>query len=298
MPLLPYLQLMRPANVVTAAADILLGAVAAYALAGHASAHRILPEEGGLGWLLLASCALYAGGVVLNDVFDAGIDREERPERPIPSGRIGVRRAALFGALLLLLGLVAAGMAGTRSGWIAVLTAAFILLYDAYAKQHAWFGPLTMGLCRGGNLLLGLSILPLSTAGLALAGLPVLYIFAITLISRGEVGGGNRRSLYLALAIYSLVVLIMLTLLLGSGHSILLGLPFILLFGRMIFPPLWRAVQEPSGPRIGQAVRSAVLALIVFDAALGAALAGWPAGLMIIVLLPFSLILGAFFAVT
>ena len=38
--------------------------------------------------------AIYAAGIVLNDVFDYEIDRVERPGRPLPSGRVsrGSRR--------------------------------------------------------------------------------------------------------------------------------------------------------------------------------------------------------------
>src|ERR1041385_8386665 len=85
----PYLQLMRPPNLVTANADVLAG----FAVAG-------LPRFDLLPWLLVATTCLYAGGVVLNDVFDARLDACERPERPIPSGRVAVRSAAVFGTVL------------------------------------------------------------------------------------------------------------------------------------------------------------------------------------------------------
>ncbi|NEP43227.1 MAG: UbiA family prenyltransferase, partial [Okeania sp. SIO2H7] len=71
-----YLQLMRPANIITAHADILVG----YAASGATDPYR-------LGWLLLATTGLYGDGVVFNDVFDAELDAIERPERPIPSDR-------------------------------------------------------------------------------------------------------------------------------------------------------------------------------------------------------------------
>src|SRR5215213_5958422 len=58
------LQLLRPANVATALADVLAG----FALAG-------LGNRSALPWLLLATAALYAGGIVLNDVFDRELDR-------------------------------------------------------------------------------------------------------------------------------------------------------------------------------------------------------------------------------
>ena len=89
-----YLELVRPANVATALADVLAG----YAVAG-------LGNTRALGWLLFSTACLYAGGVVLNDVFDRDIDRLERPERPIPSGRVSVAAAAGLGLGLLALGI-------------------------------------------------------------------------------------------------------------------------------------------------------------------------------------------------
>src|SRR3569832_2105826 len=82
----PYLQLVRPANLVTAAADILAG----YAVAG-------CPDLRVLFWLLIATVGLYAGGIVFSDFFDAKLDASERPERPIPRGAVSIERAALMG---------------------------------------------------------------------------------------------------------------------------------------------------------------------------------------------------------
>src|SRR3954463_8694206 len=95
-----YLELLRPANVVTAVADVLAG----YAVAGRGN-HRALP------WLLAATVCLYAGGGVLNDVFDRTLDAVERPERPIPSGRVTASRAALLGGMLLAAGVALAAVA-------------------------------------------------------------------------------------------------------------------------------------------------------------------------------------------
>jgi 4-hydroxybenzoate polyprenyltransferase len=94
-----YLELVRPANVATALADVLAG----YAVAGLGSP--------GLGWLLMSTACLYGGGVALNDFFDRGLDRIERPERPIPSGRVSSRAAAGLGLGLLALGVIAAALA-------------------------------------------------------------------------------------------------------------------------------------------------------------------------------------------
>ena len=104
-----YLELLRPANVVTAVADVLAG----YAVAGRANGPA-------LPWLLAATVCLYAGGVVLNDFFDRELDAVERPERPIPSGRVPASRAAVLGAALLAAGIVAAAHGPSAAAAIAV----------------------------------------------------------------------------------------------------------------------------------------------------------------------------------
>src|SRR5690606_12344221 len=84
--------LMRPPNLPTAAADIISGA----AIAGFfVTSWSLIPQETIIGLLLLilGSVCLYAGGVVLNDVFDFKIDKVERPERPIPSGVVTLKTA-------------------------------------------------------------------------------------------------------------------------------------------------------------------------------------------------------------
>ena len=150
--LIGYLRLMRPANLPTAAADIFAGV----ALAGLFSAStNVLPIVIPILFLIFSSIFLYAGGVVLNDVFDVEVDKVERPERALPSGLISLKSAAFFGAILLLIGIALAFLVNNLSGIIAILLAFSIVLYDGYSKKYSFLGPLNMGLCRSLNLLLG-----------------------------------------------------------------------------------------------------------------------------------------------
>src|SRR5690606_16641452 len=205
-----YFELARPANVVTAFADILAGFAACGALARLLSDFPLTAgtDRPGamLAWLLAATAGLYAGGVVLNDVFDAELDAVERPERPIPSGRVERRHAAALGVILLLAGVAAAAMVGTLSFLIALVVALSAVLYDAAGKHHALLGPINMGICRGGNLLLGISAVPAMVGELwFLAGIPVAYIGAVTAISTGEVAGGTRMTGILAILLVGTV---------------------------------------------------------------------------------------------
>ena len=103
--MLAYLQLLRLPTVFTAMADILLG---------YVLTHRFVFGPEGFDnpqkffGLLFASCCLYMSGMVFNDVFDREQDAAERPGRPIPSGRVPLRNAAILGTVLMTLGVISA----------------------------------------------------------------------------------------------------------------------------------------------------------------------------------------------
>ncbi len=305
-----YLQLMRPANIVTAMADILAGIAVAYS--SYYSIGYALPNTYAVFWsnltipgflaslscLLLSTIGLYGGGVVFNDVFDAELDAVERPERPIPSGRASLTGAAMLGTSLLLAGIAAAFVVSVLSGVLATGIAILALVYDKYGK-HTFLGPVNMGLCRGLNLLLGVSVAPAYLDQFWYISLiPIAYIAAITAISRGEVHGGNKKTIKLAVSLYSIVIMSILGLGMAFGPSFWHTLPFLLLFGFLIFPPVFKAIREPQPRNIGLAVKAGVISLIVMDAALAASFAGWLYGLVVLALLPLSRLLAKTFAVT
>ncbi len=293
-----YLRLMRPANIVTAVSDILAGV----AIAGYFTGNNtggIQPVS--VSFLILSTIGLYGGGVVFNDVFDAELDKIERPERPIPSGLIAKRGAALLGSVLLLTGIVAASFVHQRfipSGIIALVTAIVALVYDKWGKHHSFLGPLNMGACRGLNLLLGISIIPAALYQYwAISLVPVLYIAAITMISRGEVHGGKKGTLYAAALLYLLVIVAIL-LISFTNKTVVFSSLFVMLFGIMIFIPLRKAIQNPKGSLIGRAVKAGVLALILMNAAWAAAFGMLSLALFIVLLLPLSIWMAKAFAVT
>jgi 4-hydroxybenzoate polyprenyltransferase len=293
---------MRPANIITAIADILLGFAASGAFAllvfdSEQIATFLLLSD--LGWLILSTIGLYGGGVVFNDVFDAELDKVERPERPIPSGSASLRGAAIFGSLLFLLGIFSAWRVNMYSAYIAMAIAALALAYDAFNKHHAFLGPLNMGACRGGNVLLGVSILPGTLIDLwFLSLIPILYIGAITMISQGEVHGGNKNNIKLAFVLYFIVILIIVSLEALPSYTFWHALPFLLFFIYLVLPPLFQAFKQPIPAKIKKAVKAGIIALIVLDATIASGFADWQFGLLVLILLPISMFLGKKFAVT
>jgi 4-hydroxybenzoate polyprenyltransferase len=283
---------MRPANIVTSVADVLAG----IAISGffHETDREILP----VFLLCLSTIGLYGGGIVFNDVFDADLDKVERPERAIPSGAISKKEATLLGIILLCIGFLAAFAFSVRSGIIAFLILVFALVYNKYGKHHTFFGPLNMGLCRGLNLLLGISILSVSLQSHYFLGIiPLVYIFSITMISQGEVHGSNRKKLYAGAFLYLIVI----GAILYSAflrQNIFYAALFLILFAGMIFKPLFTAIKEPVGKNIGKAVKAGVISLILMDAAWASAYGQIFFAMMIAMLLPLSLWLAKRFAVT
>ncbi|MEN2284032.1 UbiA-like protein EboC [Algoriphagus sp. SE2] len=297
--LFAHLQLTRPANVVTAIADILAG----FAIAGmgvyltsFSNSENHLFD---LAWLVLSTIGLYAGGVAFNDVFDADLDAIERPERPIPSGRASIKSASIMAFSLLLIGVLAAAQVSMTSALIAFGVAIFAVLYDYWGKHQNFFGPINMGLCRAGNLLLGVSVVPGLVSEFAFIGLiPLVFVAAITMISRGEVHGKNKRALFGGLGMYLIIIAAIIVLAFVWGGKPFEVIPFIGLFAYMIFPPLIKAIKKQEPKLIGKAVKAAVISLIILNASLSSAFAGWFYGLLVLILLPISLWLARKFAVT
>jgi 4-hydroxybenzoate polyprenyltransferase len=287
-----FFRLMRPANIVTAVADILAG----IAISGFFYDHPT--DFSKVVWLILSTVGLYGGGVVMNDFFDAELDRIERPERAIPSGIISKTEAASLGIILLASGVAFAFLASPFSGMLALIIAVAALVYDKWAKHHRILGPLNMGLCRGLNLLLGLSIIPsLVSENWFLAALPIIYIAAITMISQGEVHGGKTNTLLMAGLFYALVMVGILYISFLQ-HQIVATLCFVAVWAFMVFLPLRNAIRKPEGKLIGKAVKAGVLALILMNAAWSAAFGVTYLALIIVLLLPLSILLAKVFAVT
>jgi 4-hydroxybenzoate polyprenyltransferase len=289
-----YLRLMRPANIVTSVADVLAGvAISGYFYHLTFTTASFYPVI----LLCLSTIGLYGGGIVFNDVFDAELDKIERPERAIPSGLVSLKEAALLGTFLLLWGIGFAFSYSNIAGAIAIAIVFFALLYNKVSKHYPFVGPLNMGLCRGLNLLLGISIVvPMLQQFYYLAIVPILYIFSITMISQGEVHGGNKRNLYIGGVLYAIVIASILYFAISQQQ--VAAVVFLLPFVWMIYRPLINAINNPIGSNIGKAVKAGVISLILMDAAWAAAFGGMWAAIFIACLLPVSMRFAKMFAVT
>ncbi len=132
----PWLHLARISNLPTVWTNV----TAAWLLAGGGL------TDVRLAWLLLAGSLIYTGGMILNDAADAKFDAEHRPERPIPSGSVGLRTAWVVSCAMLFVGGVIALGYGANPQLVGLLLGA-VVFYDLYHKR--WAGSVVvMGACR------------------------------------------------------------------------------------------------------------------------------------------------------
>jgi 4-hydroxybenzoate polyprenyltransferase len=176
--LTPWLELARISNLPT----VWTNTLAAWLLSGGSAADlRLL-------WIALGASLLYTGGMILNDAADIAFDRQHRPDRPIPSGRIALRWAWRVGLIFLLCGASMMVGRGGANPAVTITLALTILAYDLYHKP--WSGSvLLMGACRTLLYLAAASPLlanpwsgPALLPGLTLGA----YIVGLSLIARQE----------------------------------------------------------------------------------------------------------------
>ena len=288
--ILAYLQLVRLPNVFTAISNILMGFMFTKGWP------NTVIEFVDLLSLVAATCLLYSGGMVLNDVYDYDVDMQERPQRPLPSGRIDLAWAKKLGFGMLLAGVLIAAFPGfgsfaPRSAIVALLLAIAIYLYDSLTKQTA-IAPVVMGSCRTLNILLGMSLDAFAMDQLLIAAGIGVYVAGITWFARCEAKTSSRNLLTLGLAVMTIGICILSAWPWFSENTMflkdklvwptLLVLMMTSVVRRCVF-----AISNPEPANVQRAVKHAILSLVVLDAAVVLAVLGTiPAVCVLALLLP------------
>jgi 4-hydroxybenzoate polyprenyltransferase len=185
--------MLRLPNLLTVPGDPLAGFALASLGRSSVSWLDALPAVG-------AALLLYCAGLIWNDFADLREDRVHRPQRPIPSGRVTLRQAAVTAAILAAAGMALAAAAGATTLLASLLLTLLVLVYDFGPRRPRLLAVLNMGACRGVSFLMGAaaaSPVPEWRAPVILAALGLgLFIAAVTWIAFREteaVSIGSRR---------------------------------------------------------------------------------------------------------
>lgn len=252
--------------------DILAGAVA--------STGTLRPHNIGT---MASSAALYWAGMALNDYADATIDAVERPERPIPSGRVARRTALATACGLTAAGLGLAALAGGRRALdVALPLTGLVWAYDLGLKSTP-AGPAAMAGARALNVLAGADP-GRRTSALPAALLVGAHTYTVTALSRHEVSGAPRALPAVTLAGSTATALAAAALpgVRRRSRAARIGaaagaLGYLVSYGTAQA----RAAREPSAANVRTAVGTGIMSLMPLQASLTAGAGGaLPAGVL------------------
>lgn len=198
-----WIELARLSNAPTVVTNTLVGFTLASVVVPTPSPTTIASGWPSLDWprfALVAAIALllYTAGMILNDAKDADRDKETRPERPIPSGRVCRTRALALGFLLLVVGVGLAALLGLPALVMASGIAVGVVLYTWLHAEHAW-AVIFMGACRFGLYPLGAvaggdgAWTDVPPAVLIFGGAVALATLLLTLVARAESSAPSDR---------------------------------------------------------------------------------------------------------
>ena len=187
-----FLELARMSNLPTVWSNTLVGVVAGATYTGQ---KQYIPTLSAgnyfrLAWpLMIAMSLLYVGGMILNDAVDAKVDAQERPNRPIPSGRVSRAQAFTMAAACLGCGLLALVLDYGDKPMALILGAGLVACIVGYNLIHSKTAAsiVLMGACRGLIILTCAAAVERGSNNATLFAMVItLYTIGLSLVARGE----------------------------------------------------------------------------------------------------------------
>lgn len=166
----PYLALTRPENMILTAIAVIAGSFIA-------AGPEIMDFQIEIAICCVCSMMLVGGGNALNDYNDRETDKENHPERPIPSGSISADTASVCAQALLGSGLLILlfALENKMPFVIALIGIILLIAYENRLKAAGISGNITVGLMSGAIFLF---------AGMAVNDPgPTLWMFGLAVLA-------------------------------------------------------------------------------------------------------------------
>jgi geranylgeranylglycerol-phosphate geranylgeranyltransferase len=132
-----YLEILRPFNAIMGVIAVLLVAII----------------SGDFNIYVPIACVIVfiftGAGNAINDYVDHKIDAINKPERPIPSGRISLNAAAIYATSLFIIATIMSLIIGIIPGIIVILSAVLMFLYAYKLKTSCLVGNLSIAFLTG-----------------------------------------------------------------------------------------------------------------------------------------------------
>ncbi len=285
-----YLLLIRLPNLFTLPSNILVGFAIASALTlTFTSFVQVL-------LLVTISIFLYCVGLVLNDLFDYNIDKKERPDRPLASGRISRKVAIVLVTIFSVIALSLSLLVSVPTFGISLVLIALIFGYNKYLK-NTQAGPFTIAAARVMNVMLGTSAslnnidsFPQFVILVFVLTITFVYVSLIGFISKYEVQGFSENiKLYLIpVIIAGIISSIMLFTFIGffKYESLIILVLFLFIMAKAVY-----RIQKKNSIAIQQCIQKMIMSIIVLDSTYLSGTRGLEIGLAVLLLIAPLLIL-------
>ena len=162
-------KIIRPINAIIAFVSVIV------------AAFFCSPEE--IAWfsVLLASFAAaftLSAGNIINDIYDLGIDKVNRPERPLPSGKISKNSALILYFLFIAASLILSWFINLYAFIIVIIATILLVLYSKFLKRVLFIGNILVALLTGLVFIFG----GVAVRNPSAAIIPALFAFLINFI--------------------------------------------------------------------------------------------------------------------
>jgi len=206
-----WVQILRVSNAPTIISNVLVGI--ALAIQSHNIEYSHLKNPPPLDFIkpaLIVSIILlciYFGGMILNDAFDVSLDKERRPERPIPQGIITAKTAWSTGLCLLAVSILFSLRINVETIVSTCMLSACVLLYT-FLHHRMISSIVLMGVCRALVYVTAFtaffSIFPTQLIGYCIA--IAVYTGLLTCIGKSEHLNNSKNTLLLCLMYLNAII--------------------------------------------------------------------------------------------
>lgn len=126
----------------------------------------------------ISALLVAASGNIINDIFDFEIDKINRPNRVIPSGRLSKNEALVIYSLFTIIALFLAILISFEAIFIVLITSILLFFYSYIFKGIPLIGNLIVALCTAMAFLYG----GIVVGNIKAALIPALFAFLVNLI--------------------------------------------------------------------------------------------------------------------
>ncbi len=141
--LLGYVQLARPLNGIIAFISAWLGGM--FASGGK----FLIITDLNLIYVSIAALIMLSAGNAINDYCDYKIDLINKPNRPLPSGRLKRQNALVFAIILIGISITLGALINIYALCIAILVSGMLVCYAFWLKRTPIYGNITVSTLTG-----------------------------------------------------------------------------------------------------------------------------------------------------